>query len=75
MLSYSSHYDMATFLKEFMVSWRTELTSCGGKLGLVDIRRGTFQRDSLSSLIIAACMNPSECQSLIYLNKSLVPYG
>ena len=37
---------------------KTELTSCGETLGLVDIRRGIFQGDSLSPLIFAVCMVP-----------------
>ena len=32
------------------------MTFCGETLGLVDIRRGIFQRDSLSPLIFAVCM-------------------
>ena len=39
-----------TFLQKSMVNGKTELTSCGETLGLVDIRRGIFQEDSLSSL-------------------------
>ena len=41
-----------------MVKWKTELTSCGEKLGLVDIRRGIFQGDSQSPLIFVVCMVP-----------------
>ena len=50
--------NIITFLQKSMVHWRTELTSCGEKLGLVDIRRGIFQGDSLSPLIFAVCMVP-----------------
>ena len=46
------------FLQKSMVNWKTELTSCGESLGSVDIRRGIFQGDSLSSLIFAVCMLP-----------------
>ena len=46
------------FLQKSMVNWMTELTSCGEKLGLVDIRRGIFQGDSLSPLIFVVCMVP-----------------
>ena len=31
-----------TFLQKSMVNWKTELTSCGETLGLVDITRGEF---------------------------------
>ena len=50
--------NIITFLQKSMVNWKTELTSCGEKLGLVDIRRGIFQGDSLSPLIFAVCMVP-----------------
>ena len=46
------------FLQKSMVNWKTELTSCGETLGLVDIRRGIFQGDSLFPLIFALCMVP-----------------
>ena len=46
------------FLQKSMVNWKTEMTSCGEKLGLVDNRRGIFQGDSLSPLIFAVCMVP-----------------
>ena len=42
--------NIITFLQNSMVNWKTELTSCGESLGLVDIRRGIFQGDSLSPL-------------------------
>ena len=41
-----------------MVNWKTELTSCGETLGLVDIKRDIFQGHSLSSLIFTICMVP-----------------
>ena len=44
------------FLQKSMVNWKTELTSCGEKLGLVDIKRGIVQGDSLSPLIFTVCM-------------------
>ena len=47
-----------TFLQKSMVNGKTELTSCGETLGLVDIRRGIFQEDSLSPLIFTVCMVP-----------------
>ena len=39
---------MAQCLRKSMVNWKTELTSCGETPGLVDIKRGIFQGDSLS---------------------------
>ena len=48
--------NIITFLQKSMVNWKTELTSCGETLGLVDIRRGVLQGDSLSPLIFAVCM-------------------
>ena len=50
--------NLITFLQKSMVNWKTELTSCGKTLGLVDIRRGIFQGDSLSPLIFAVCIVP-----------------
>ena len=41
-----------------MVNWKTELTSCGETLGIVDVRRGIFQGDSLSPVIFAVCIVP-----------------
>ena len=38
--------NVITFLQKSMVNWKTELTSCGETLGLVDIKRGIFQGDS-----------------------------
>ena len=50
--------NIITFLQKSMVNWKTELTSCRETLGLVDIRRGILQGDSLSPLIFAVCMVP-----------------
>ena len=50
--------NIITFLQKSMVNWKTELTSCGKTLGLVDIKRGIFQGDSLSPLIFTVCMVP-----------------
>ena len=50
--------NIITFLQKSMVNGKTELTSCGETLGLVDIRRGIFQEDSLSPLIFTVCMVP-----------------
>ena len=50
--------NIITFLRKSMVNLKTELTSCGETLGLVDIKRGIFQGDSLSPLIFTVCMVP-----------------
>ena len=50
--------NVVTFPQKSMVTWKTELASCGETLGLVDIRRGIFQGDSLSPLIFIFCMVP-----------------
>ena len=41
-----------------MNKWKLELTSNGGSLGSVEIRRGIFQGDSLSPLLFVLCMIP-----------------
>ena len=41
-----------------MGEWKTELTSCGQTLGEVDINRGIFQGDSLSTLLFVLRMVP-----------------
>ena len=41
-----------------MKKWKTELTSRGQRLGVVDINRGIFQGDSLSRLLFVLCMVP-----------------
>ena len=50
--------NIITFLQNSMVNWKTELTSYGELIGLVDIRRGIFQGYSLSPLIFTVCMIP-----------------
>ena len=50
--------NVVTFPQKSMINWKTELASCGETLGLVDIRRGIFQGDSLSPLIFIVCMVP-----------------
>ena len=44
------------FVKRSMANWKTELTSCGESLAKVNVRRGIFQSDSLSSLLFVICM-------------------
>ena len=46
------------FVKRSMANWQTELNSCGESLAKVNIRRGTFQGDSLSPLLFVICMIP-----------------
>ena len=46
------------FLASSMDEWKTELTSCGQTLGVVNINRGIFQGDSLSPLLFVLCMVP-----------------
>ena len=46
------------FLLSSMKKWKTELTSCGQQLGVLNIKRGILQRDSLSPLLFVLCMVP-----------------
>ena len=46
------------FLASSMDEWKTELTSCGQTLGVVDINRGIFHGDSLAPLLFVLCMVP-----------------
>ena len=45
-------------LKRSMQSWRTVLFSGKNRLGKVNIRRGIFQGDSLSSLLFVVALSP-----------------
>ena len=45
-------------LKRSMQSWRTVLFSWKNKLGKINIRRGLFQGDSLSSLLFVVALIP-----------------
>ena len=45
-------------LDKSMDKWCTELTSCGRPLGMVNIRRGIFQGDSLSPLLFVMALIP-----------------
>ena len=58
------------FLASSMDEWKTELTSCGQTLGVVDINRGIFQGDSLSPLLFVLCMVPLS----LVLRRSKVGY-
>ena len=48
------------FVERSMRSWNAELTSCGQTLGTVKVRRGIFQGDSLSPLLLVLCMVPQQ---------------
>lgn len=41
-----------------MESWKTQLTAFGKDFGEVSVRRGIFQRDSLSPLLFVIAMLP-----------------
>ena len=40
------------FVKRSMANWQTKFTSCGESLVKVNIRRGIFQGDTLSPLLL-----------------------
>ena len=46
------------FLSESMREWRVNLTCYNQSLGGVDIKRETFQSDSLSLLLFGLCLIP-----------------
>ena len=46
------------FVKRPMANWQTELTSCGEGLAKVNMKKGIFQGDSLSPLLLVICMIP-----------------
>ena len=48
--------NMISIISNSMVNWKTALTSEGMALGQVDIRRGIFQGNSLSSLLFIVIM-------------------
>lgn len=50
--------NVTQFLLSSMKKWKTEFTSCGQQLGVVNINRGIFQGDSLSPLLSVLCMAP-----------------
>ena len=49
---------MKHFLSESMKAWRVDLTCNNQSLGGVDIKRGIFQGDPLSPLLIVLCLIP-----------------
>ena len=51
-------FNVRQFLLSSAKKWKTELTSCGQQLGVVNIKRGIFQGDSLSPLLFVLCMVP-----------------
>ena len=50
--------NIVEFIRKSMKNWITNLTSCGEYLVNIDIRRGIFQEDSLSTLLFVLCMIP-----------------
>ena len=44
--------NIITFFQKCMANWKKGLISCRESFGLVDIRRGIFQGDSLSLVIL-----------------------
>ena len=58
------------FLASSMDEWKTELTSCGQTLGVVNINGEIFQGDSLSPLLFVLCMVPLS----LVLTRSKVGY-
>ena len=50
--------NVRSLLGESMKEWKTELTADGKSLGVVDIKRGIFQGDSLSPLLFVMVMAP-----------------
>ena len=48
--------NVRNFLEKGMEQWKLSLTSNGENLGEVDVKRGIFQRDSLSSLLFVLSM-------------------
>ena len=57
-------------LIDSMKTWKTELTSSGERLGVIHVRRGIFQGDSLSPLLFVLCMIPLT----LILRKSTAGY-
>ena len=47
--------NIVEFIRKSMKNWNTNLTSCGEYLANVNIRRGIFQGDSLSPLLLVIC--------------------
>ena len=50
--------NVRSLLGDSMNEWKTELTADGKSLGVVDIKRGIFQGDSLSPLLFVMIMAP-----------------
>ena len=50
--------NVIAFVERSIMSWTTDLTSCGQTLGTVKVRRGIFLGDSLSQLLFVLCMIP-----------------
>jgi hypothetical protein len=50
--------NVSELLKNSMENWKTQLMCDRGVLGTVDIKRGIFQGDSLSTLLFVMVMIP-----------------
>ena len=50
--------NLRTFLQKSMKQWRLSLTANGEDLGEVNVKRGIFQGNSLSQLMIMLSMVP-----------------
>ena len=50
--------NVRNFLEKSIEQWKLSLTSNGGGLGVVDVKRGMFQGDNLSPLLFALSMIP-----------------
>ena len=58
MLGTGNNVQEFLILNNSMKSWKLELNASGKTLGEVDIRRGIFQGDSLSPLLLTLCLVP-----------------
>lgn len=52
--------NVVEFIARSMKTWNVDLLSCGEFLAKANIRRGIFQEDSLTPLLLVICMFPLE---------------
>ena len=50
--------NITALIKKAMEKWNVDLVACNGKLGNARIRRGIFQGDSLSPLLLVLALIP-----------------
>ena len=50
--------NVVRLLENSMENWKTQLTASGADLGIVQIRRGIFQGDSLSPFLYVTALIP-----------------